>query len=433
MFDTQSICDVSAVERSQSLEDDVAETSAATQSESEVTGIPNESAAINCSTTSTLTLQRVTRSQSKKLGAHSDSASKLTSERVVQNLATQNSSTGDGRKNSQKQTKNKQSEKCSAHTDGAFRHFARDNCRTTRSQSALQSKENVSDDLPVWSGKSCYWQEILEKMSKLASYDALIDFIGDLTLPPLADQFSGKIIKGIDFVDRVSAKVGRDEIPPSFLPLQMGKDGNCFCRAISKFCFNRESEHGQVRVRLLVDAIKNEASYLTNKFLRIGAQDGCESFDLAQRYCMYSGHFEGDIDELTDREALEIYRSDWFCFRKLGCFAGIFQIHSAANCFKTKLISHYPIKLLESVYKDLNRSMYPLGCGSTENLRELHILWTSTSVHGRLNHFVPLFRKTSVSNSNPHFCFTGFESCVKPMLMSVFFFFPVRSRRRQNR
>ena len=230
-------------------------------------------------------------------------------------------------------------------------------------------------------------------MKWLKCYDDLVEFFAGLTLPPLPSQFSGKVIKGLDFADRLSVRIGRDEIPDGFFPLKTVSDGNCFCRAISKIIFNRESDHGQVRVRLLADALKNETRYLKNEFLKISAWHGSENVNFVHNYCQYSDHFNDPLVTLTDSIVLELYRKEWFEFRLLGCYAGMFQIHSAANTFQTKLISHYPDPAWPPIYKDANRAMYPLGCTGQENLREYHILWTSANGRGRMNHFVPLFRR----------------------------------------
>ena len=96
-------------------------------------------------------------------------------------------------------------------------------------------------------GKQCLWLDVLISMSLLTSYEELVAFCEDLKLPPLPD-FTGKVIPGLDFVDRIaSGKIHHCNAPIGFVPVQTGKDGNCFCRALSKIVFNKESEHGQIR------------------------------------------------------------------------------------------------------------------------------------------------------------------------------------------
>ena len=68
-------------------------------------------------------------------------------------------------------------------------------------------------------------------------------------------------------------------------------------------------------------------------------------------------------------------------------------MHSAANSLHTKLVSHYPNSVIESIYTDMNRMMFPLDCKGTEDLRVCHILWTSASECSCLNHFVPLLNQ----------------------------------------
>ena len=105
---------------------------------------------------------------------------------------------------------------------------------------------SLAADLPRVSGKLCMWVDVLKLMSKLTSYKDLVAFCANLEFPPLPEKFSGRIIEGIDFVDRISAGLMHHcDVPFHCVPLQTVADGNCFCRALSKFVFNTEAQHGQ--------------------------------------------------------------------------------------------------------------------------------------------------------------------------------------------
>ena len=252
---------------------------------------------------------------------------------------------------------------------------------------------SLAADLPRVSGKLCMWVDVLKLMSKLTSYKDLVAFCANLEFPPLPEKFSGRIIEGIYFVDRISAGLMHHcDVPFHCVPLQTVADGNCFCRALSKFVFNTEAQHGQIRVRLVADAVKNEDSYLKNECLRIGGCQSCEDINLVQNYCTYNDHYN-PVMKLNKQTFQKLYRKEWFDYRLLSCYSGLLQLHSAANSLQIKLVSHYPDRVIESIYTDTNRSMFPLGCKGTERLRTCHILWTTANGRSHLNHFVPLIEK----------------------------------------
>ena len=235
------------------------------------------------------------------------------------------------------------------------------------------------------------WVDVLAVMKQLSSYQDLISFCANLTLPSLPSHFAGRIIEGIDFLDRIgTARSWQCDIPANHIPIQIVKDGNCLFRTLSKIIFNKESEHGQIRVRVVADAVKNEDSYLNDDCLKIGAT---EQIHFVQIYCTYSEYFN-DVDmRPVDRTIREIYRAEWYENWKLSCYSGIFQMHAAANALKIKLVSHYPDHVMECVYKNMNQAFFPLGCNGTADLKTCHILWSSTSKDAHLNHIVPLLRQ----------------------------------------
>ena len=249
-------------------------------------------------------------------------------------------------------------------------------------------------DLPAISGRKCLWSDVLRMMKKL-SYRDLCHFCADLTLPPLPKQFTGRIIEGIDFADRNALNLYHVcGIPVRYLPLQTVKDGSCLYRALSKCIFNTEVEHGQVRVRVVADAVTNEESYLSNEGLKTGTvtlKTAQKDIDLVHDYCTYSDHFNYEL--LNGTRIRQIYRAECVDTCKISSYAGIFQMHSAANALQVKLVSFYPDRTIEEIYNNLNRTIFPLKYNGVDDLKTCRILWTPHIREGRLNHFVPLLER----------------------------------------
>ena len=244
--------------------------------------------------------------------------------------------------------------------------------------------------LPVFQTKSLSWSKVLKDMSTLPNYDALVSYCANLSIPPLPNEFKGRYASSN--VDMITLRFVKN-FPNDYFPLKVGKDGNCFPRSLSKIIFNTESQHEQLRVRMLSEALLNEDKYLDNAYLRIGV-DQLSSVDLVQHYSEYSEQYNSSmtLDESTIRQ---IYRDEWFKYRLIGSYSGAYQFHSSASVMNTKIVSHYPATVVQTVYKDLNRPFFPVSSSGNENLKTCHIQWTKSNENSiRLEHFVPLVKKS---------------------------------------
>ena len=243
--------------------------------------------------------------------------------------------------------------------------------------------------LPVYRSKTVSWSKVLKDMEALPSYDALAGYCSNLLMPHLPSEFKGKY--AASQVDKITVKfVGT--FPQGFFPLKVGKDGNCFPRALSKIVFNTETQHEQIRVRLLKEAIENKDMYLNNAHLRIGC-DQLANVDLVRHNCEYSEQYNSSMT-LDDTTVHQIYKREWFEYRLLGSFSGAWQFSCGATVLGTIIKSHYPSTIIQSIHDDLNRPFYPVRSSGDRLMKTCHVQWTKSNEKSiRLEHFVPLMEK----------------------------------------
>ena len=243
--------------------------------------------------------------------------------------------------------------------------------------------------LPVCQTKVSSWSKVLKDMEALSDYDDLVQYCANLSIPPIPTDFKGNY--AASNVDKLTLKFVKT-FPSDYFPIKVSKDGNCFPRAISKIVFNTESQHQQIRVRLLKEAIVNKDKYLNNDYLRKGV-DHLAGVDLVQHYSTYSDKYNSSMT-LDDVTVHQIFKTEWFEYRLLGSYSGAYQIHSASTVIQSWIRCHYPLTSIQSINKDLNRSFYPVSTNDERNLKICHIQWTKSSENSiRLEHFVPLLQK----------------------------------------
>ena len=56
----------------------------------------------------------------------------------------------------------------------------------------------------------------------------------------------------------------------TYLPVKNFGDGNCFAQAISQFLYGTENHHLEVRIRIVLEAVRNKHLYLDQDFLSKG-------------------------------------------------------------------------------------------------------------------------------------------------------------------
>ena len=162
-------------------------------------------------------------------------------------------------------------------------------------------------------------------------------------------------------------------------------DGNCLLRAASLLISGNESMYNELRICVAVELIRHPDVYTNDEFLSAHGASGT-----AQRYAMYSGHFDSQMNTKS------IYEKDVCDTIKNAKYCGIWQLHGLASVLGMVVHSVYPG--LGPPKKDLNRRIVPR---EIRHSREISIMWTHTTnsdvkTWWQPNHFVPLLTSPEV-------------------------------------
>lgn len=266
-------------------------------------------------------------------------------------------------------------------------------CDVENSVQDTGTLHNDKEHLVIATNEEVSWAEMQRGMAQVATYADLKKYCGQLSLPALSQDFRGKFRRRIH-TEYALAKEGLKvlNISSNLHAVSVKADGNCFLRSLSLLKFDCEEEHVQLRVRLVAHAVLNEAVFLDNNTFVRGCHVNCDNFNFTMRYSQYSEEYNPCIP-LDAEEIQNIYQREWLAYRLLDCWSGVYQLHVAADCLQVQLNSHYPNRVIRTIFEDLNRVMFPVG--AAEPSATLDVLWTQSAAScSRLDHFVPLLRMT---------------------------------------
>ena len=169
-------------------------------------------------------------------------------------------------------------------------------------------------------------------------------------------------------------------------PIQSTADGDCFFNSLSRLCFGDQNHSTELRVRLIIEAVRQKHLYLDNEYL-IRGFDGTNN-KLAEKY-----------RELADKfgESLEgAYEAEVMSLCKKGAFCGIWQFFQAANVIDTAIMGIFPKCGETSLRQNFHRLFLPSSRDKDEipNPNEIVcIMWTKYSAASNsFDHFVPVVK-----------------------------------------
>ena len=236
-------------------------------------------------------------------------------------------------------------------------------------------------------------------MKTLNSFEALIQHITDLEkrLPALdLTNFTNVRIQH-DAEDLVAAAYMPEDCRVKYpFPIKAMGDGNCFCRAASRLMFGEESRHAEVRVRIIIEGIKNYLTYTSPKWL----EEGISNYKFKTNVPTYIASLGGHYDvHSTHQDTNLIYNNELFRFRLKGSEAGMFQVHMLAGVMGKNIMHIYPIYPGQESGREnflqhrkvYHRVVRPPG-GEMSQQFEAAIMFTPAGYGGSSepNHFVPV-------------------------------------------
>ena len=233
------------------------------------------------------------------------------------------------------------------------------------------------------------WEEILDVMSCMLSFEQLEAYVKSSELPPLQYTLQTTMTEALKSkLDFVALHYLPPDAPDSYAPLEIVGDGNCFPRTVSFMLFGTEGRHIEIRVCIVYEAVLNKAKYLDNSYLHIGANHEYRRGTLVEQFAQYSDNYMPNVPldcaKIYDKEVLDI------C--KINSFMGIWQIFQTANLIGHPINSVYPANGNRNIRLDMNRKV--LCYNQNLNLLEcLNVMWTPMQVaNTRPCHFVPLLK-----------------------------------------
>ena len=174
-------------------------------------------------------------------------------------------------------------------------------------------------------------------------------------------------------------------------PMYTHGDGNCFLYSLSRIIYGHEDHHVEMKVRLIVEAVRDMDHYLDHEYL-------CREYDfpygrekhMGSIYCTYWTDYVQGMD-VTGEKMVEFYKNEVMSLTKDFQECGIWQIHQATSVLGWPIHTIFPHCALPNLRKDHNWLVLPGRMITNENV---YVMWTQSSMHSLgFNHFVPLFQR----------------------------------------
>ena len=125
------------------------------------------------------------------------------------------------------------------------------------------------------------------------------------------------------------------------VPVLTSGAGSCFYYSLSRLVYDDESHCKEMRVRVIVEGVRNMGLYLNHDYL-------CRGYDfpygsetsLPEIYATYSSFYNPAMD-FNEEIVVEYYKREMFKLRRFSCESGIWQFHQAANVLGCQVQSVY--------------------------------------------------------------------------------------------
>ncbi|WAR13822.1 LOW QUALITY PROTEIN: VRTN-like protein [Mya arenaria] len=239
----------------------------------------------------------------------------------------------------------------------------------------------ISDSIVFW-----------ERLMQCQTYKEVQQATLDTVLPPLPSLPEVTFVTHKRVVDNSAVKLLTDEVEcMGLLPTNIYGDGNCLPRCGSVLIYGDEEKHLDIRARIIMELVVNEAKYLDDKFLEEGSNVSLGRKNFARQFAItiLGGKLTYlAIQRVIQAEVLRLCRS--------GTYMGIWQVAALSNIIQTDVVSVYPRYGGQTVRNDLNRTFVPFEKVELKK-NKVYIMWSN--IHGNKppeewhpNHFVTLLR-----------------------------------------
>ena len=238
------------------------------------------------------------------------------------------------------------------------------------------------------------WNSIYAEMQKCRNYEELEVLVDSLDESRFEDLYHSIRNAGPDAViGCVAVYHYPTDGPKNLTPIETDTDGNCFCQAVRRSIFGTEEEYNMLRMRIVIECIKNKQLYFDNDYLMNGATYIHTKCTFPWQYALFSGlniplSGTGNLDDWVD----VVYNAEMMAIQKDGHFMGMWQLWVTSNIIGRPVRTVFPHQGSIRLRSDFNRMLYPQDV-NLRNLQPLDIMWTPVTYTGEIDHFIPLLKK----------------------------------------
>lgn len=261
----------------------------------------------------------------------------------------------------------------------------------------VEPSENVTDEAVANPS-----EQLQQKIMACKTYKEMEKIILNTDLSFLESLEGYPIAKAnyYDSIDTIATTEMPQDRPLGLVPLKIYGDGNCLVRAVSKAIFGSQVHYADLRLRMVVEGVKNRHKYFENDYLRKGCSKEYGKTSMALVIAQYYDNWvtpeiapnvpRMERIKIYNQIVLDVYKKDMLDQRKSGTYASNWQLFQLANVICRPIQAVFPERGGENFRKDFNRTMYPYEARFTQK-ETLCVMWTpSDEPGGRINHFVPL-------------------------------------------
>lgn len=235
------------------------------------------------------------------------------------------------------------------------------------------------------------WKTIYEDLQKFTNYFDMEEYILTVESSHLLHSEIQKVKKSW-VTDGVALGAKPRGCSANLIPITTTGDGNCLPRSISTAVYGNQSRHLEIRIRLLIELVKNKRYYLDENYLGLGTRFRNQGCTFASMYAEWSGQHipmqRDNIEEIIEM----IYNNEVLAMRLNHTYMGLWQMWAASNVLGRPLQTVFPDRGSAKFRPNYHRLLVPIDV-SNRKKEPLHIMWTPVVPNGEICHFVPLLKK----------------------------------------
>ena len=227
------------------------------------------------------------------------------------------------------------------------------------------------------------WNRILNNLNACINFEELDRCVRSLDLPNLICDFRGLGQMIHDKRDATAFYLIPDDVgvnKEKLFPVNTTGDGSCFYYALSHLVYGNESHCVEMRVRVIVEGVKNMNLYLNHEYLCRGydfphhREDNCTSL-----YTTYCSFYRPGMS-LDHESVVKYYKRKMLNLTNFTEYSGIWQFHQAANVLGCCLQSVYPHTPVTSLRQDMNRLILPMDLDGPNIATIVRIMWSKSNI-----------------------------------------------------